>query len=108
RELCLSKYNKIPIIQKASSWESIPIFECRQNLVDVEKLHSDDIISKPMYYKQGIPNSLQSCFVREEVAELLLKAAKNLPREFKIVVYDGYRPYEVQYNLYKSFYEKIK
>lgn len=104
----MNTYDKIPMIKKASSWEMIPIRECGQKLVNVEKLDSDYIVSKPMYYIQSIPNSLKSCYVREEIAELLLQAAKSLPSEFKLVVYDGYRPYQVQLSLYQSYYNQLK
>lgn len=104
----MNKYDPIPRLRKASSWESIPINECGQNLVNIEQLDSDRIVSKSMYYIQSIPGSLKHCYVREEVAELLLQASKNLPSELKLIVYDGYRPYDVQYNLYRSYYEKLK
>lgn len=60
------------------------------------------------YYKQGISGSYFDCYVRESVAKKLLEAQNYLPKEFKFLIYDGYRPICIQQKLWNHYRQKIK
>ncbi len=61
-----------------------------------------------MYFTQQIPGSLQSIYVRQNAYERLLQALALLPEEYSFIVYDGYRPLQVQKHLFQCFYDEIK
>lgn len=85
------------------SKENIPIRENNEKLIRLSGL-SNKIIVAPYYFKQGIPGAINECYLRESVVEKLLKATKYLPDNHYFHVFDAWRPYEVQQNLY----EKVK
>lgn len=51
---------------------------------------------EPIYYQQQIPDSLQVIYVREGVYKRLQQALTLLPQEYSLLLYDGYRPFQVQ------------
>ncbi len=61
-----------------------------------------------MYYEQQIPNSLQSIYLRQNVYEKLVEAIALLPVSYSFILYDGYRPLQVQQYLFQLFSEEIK
>lgn len=73
----------------------------------VDKYHSK-IFVEPIYKNQGIKNTLGVVSVRKSIAERLIEATKLLPKGYGILVYDGYRPHEVQQAIFDDFYEQIK
>ena len=66
------------------------------------------IMCKPYYYMQGIPYAISDCYVRETVAKMLLQVQKSLQNEYKLCIYDGYRPIEVQQYLWNKQREFVK
>ena len=61
-----------------------------------------------MYFKQQIPNSLQSIYLRQNVCEKLIEAITLLPENYSFIVYDGYRPLQVQHYLFQLFADDIR
>lgn len=61
-----------------------------------------------MYFEQQFPYSLQSIYLRKNVYERLIEALNLLPQKYSFILYDGYRPLQVQQYLFKLFYEEIK
>lgn len=61
-----------------------------------------------MYYEQQIPNSLQSIYLRQSVIEKLIEAITLLPEKYSFILYDGYRPLQVQQYLFQLFSDEIK
>ena len=51
----------------------------------------------------GIDHAENQCFVREEVYDMLLKAAQALPEGFKFKLLDAWRPFALQHELYKVY-----
>lgn len=62
----------------------------------------------PIYYAQQIPSSLQSIYLRESAYERLKLALSLLPQKYSFILYDGYRPLQVQQFLFTQFSEQIK
>lgn len=100
---------EIPDYTNADSmiWKSIPIKECGENLVEISNL-SERIIVKPAYLEQGIQGAIKACYVRESIANKLLRVVENLPLEYNLLVLDAWRPLEVQQALFDDFSEMIK
>lgn len=102
------KQNQIPQHRNMEDWQTIEIREDRTNLIQISELDSQYIIEQPQYYLWEIPDALKNCYVREEVAERLLKAAKLLPAGYKFMVWDGFRPFEVQKALFDQYNAVLK
>lgn len=86
-----------PITANNASFHSseIAVGESFEPLIKIEGQHPR-IFTKPIYHQQKIPNSLQVIYVREGVYERLKEALSILPKIYSLVLYDGYRPFQVQ------------
>lgn len=85
----------------------VPIHENGERLVSL-KGYSSRIVVKPAYYENGISGAINDCFLREGAAELLKQAAKKLPEGHYFIVYDGWRPLEVQAALFKEVGDMLR
>ncbi|WP_196426759.1 M15 family metallopeptidase [Lysinibacillus cavernae] len=65
------------------------------------------IFIEPIYYQQQVPNSLRAIYVREGVSECLHDALTLLPQEYSLLLYDGYRPFQVQQYLFTYFSNQV-
>lgn len=86
-------------------WQAVvsrPINECREPLVDVRECGRRLVVS-PAYWHQGLEHALPTCYLRESVLERLIAAAERLPTGWQLVVWNGWRPYELQKALYDRF-----
>ena len=83
------------------------IQENRERLIQIEESHPRIFIS-PIYYIQKVPNSLQSIHLRESAYERLMQAVSLLPENYSFIVYDGFRPLQVQQFLFNHFSAQIK
>ncbi len=66
------------------------------------------IFVKPIYNLQHIPHSLKSLYLRDGAYECLKQAVRLLPENYRVIVYDGYRPLQVQQFLFTQFSQQIK
>lgn len=55
------------------------------------------------YPMLGMKNAEKQCWVREEVFEMLLKAVVALPNGYRFKIFDAWRPFALQHELY-TFY----
>ena len=62
---------------------------------------------EPIYYQQQIPDSLRVIYVREGVYERLQQVLTLLPQEYCLLLYDGYRPFQVQQHLFSHFSQQL-
>ncbi|UUV26350.1 hypothetical protein [Lysinibacillus sp. FN11] len=62
---------------------------------------------KPIYYQQQISNSLRVIYVREGVYERLQQVLTLLPQKYGLLLYDGYRPFQVQQYLFSHFSQQL-
>ncbi|NMB56041.1 MAG: M15 family metallopeptidase [Leptolinea sp.] len=97
-----------PIISgELGDWNVIAIRECNEELVSLRGIHNR-IIVEPQYFINNIPGALNDCLVRKTVAKKLVKAAEELPGNFSLVIWDGWRPTEVQTALFDEYKSRLK
>ena len=99
--------NPIPKLEYPILRHKPKVSESREPIVNITEVHPR-IFSKSMYFEQGIPNSLQAIYLRKTVFEKLIEALNLLPKEYGFILYDGYRPLQVQQHLFQLFSEEIK
>lgn len=73
----------------------------------VEILSNDMITVDMQYPKMGMCHAEQHCFVREEVYKMLNEAANKLPAGYKFKIFDAWRPFALQQELYEVYSNKI-
>ncbi|KGR84307.1 D-alanyl-D-alanine dipeptidase [Lysinibacillus odysseyi 34hs-1 = NBRC 100172] len=62
----------------------------------------------PIYYIQKAPNSLRSIYLRESAYERFMQAVSLLPENYSFIVYDGFRPLQVQQYLFNQFSAQLQ
>lgn len=60
------------------------------------------------YYHNPYPGSLITVFLRQQVAQQLTQAQNLLPSRYRLVIYDGYRPLQVQREIYYRYHLALK
>ncbi|TGA97480.1 hypothetical protein E4665_11560 [Sporolactobacillus shoreae] len=70
-----------------------------ENLVSMENV-SEKIKIYPSYYLQKLPGTSPQLFLREGVAEKIIRLAESLSGQLSLVLIDGWRSYETQRYLY--------
>lgn len=85
---------------------TIPVAECNAPLLPVSV--SPCLTTYPAYYKMGVPNAVNECFVRREVFDRLLEASRLLPDGIRLVILDGWRPFIVQQYLFDTLLNLIE
>lgn len=66
---------------------------------------SDDKINVQMQYPLlGYTNTVEDCYVRKTVYEKLLIAQSLLPEGYKIRIWDAWRPFSLQKELYEKYF----
>lgn len=73
----------------------------------VEILSNDSITVDMQYPKLGMRYAEQHCYVREEVYQMLIDAANRLPTGYQFKIYDAWRPFALQQELYEVYSDKI-
>ena len=73
----------------------------------VEILPDEKIDIKMMYPTLGFENAEERCIVREEVYALLKKAGELLPAGYRFRIWDAWRPFLLQKELYKRYSDEI-
>ena len=84
------------------------IQENNEQLIRIRENQHPRIFTKPIYYSQQIPNSLSDIYLREGTYEKVKKAISLLPTQYSFILYDGYRPLEVQQYLFNHYFEEMK
>lgn len=90
-----------PIQIKNSSTERPIISESREPLVAMNEIENRMFI-RSSYYEQQLPDSLQTIYLRRRAAEQLNKALSYLPEDYSFILYDGFRPLQVQSYLFEQ------
>lgn len=67
----------------------------------------DGILVRMQYPKLGMKNAEQGCFLRQGAYERLAEAQKRMPRGYHIAVWDAWRPFSLQKELFDSYYQSI-
>ena len=71
-------------------------------------LYPDKILVKSWYFGEGLPGSLPEAWLRESVYERLLIAAESLSDGMRLIIWDGWRSYELQKFLFDTLYSRYK
>lgn len=77
-----------------------------EKLIDVCAI-SNKIVFDGAYKKSGIKGAVDTAYLRESAAQKLCNAAAALPGEMVIKIFDAWRPYEVQLELYRHYFFNI-
>jgi zinc D-Ala-D-Ala dipeptidase len=106
----LADYSKklIPVSNNFR-WEGakkVKIEESGEKLLSLN-LIPEKFIARPQYFIQGIKGALPECYIREGAYDKLLEAAEKLPKGYKFLIYDAWRPEKVQNALYKKFQKEM-
>ena len=59
------------------------------------------------YPKLGMENAINECLVRKEVLDKLIEAKSYLPENITFKIWDAYRPFKLQEELYYKYKDKI-
>lgn len=81
--------------------------EQQEPIIQIKDEHPR-LFTKSMYFEQQIPGSLASIYLRKGVYEKLQKVLQLLPKEYSLILYDGFRPFQVQQNLFDLFLTEMK
>lgn len=73
-----------------------------EDMVCIDKIHPK-IYCANEYFKSKIPFSVNNCYVRKNVANKLVLIADSLPKNYKLKIFDAWRPYSVQKELYYKY-----
>lgn len=99
-----------PIPQRPlPDWQAlraIPIVENNEPLQPASL--SPVLATYPAYYKMGVPNAVDECFLRQGVFERLLDANRRLPEGLRLVILDAWRPFIVQQYLFDTLINLIQ
>lgn len=88
-------------------WKGLTIEECGEPLVSLWGIHPK-IQTLPIYFHKGINGANVEMYCRQGVADRLIKAATSLPRKYRLIIFDAFRPLLVQSNLFDSFEQQLK
>jgi D-alanyl-D-alanine dipeptidase len=108
---------EVPQLSSVSGWKEIPVQPSSEPLVPLGLSSNFNIFTSSIYFSEHdnspyLPNqlsgSLITIFIRQGVAERLIRAEEMLPRGYHLVVFDGWRPLEVQKSLYDEYYQSLK
>lgn len=81
-------------------------YEVSNNFVDeefVEIVDTDKIKVKMMYPLLNMDNGYKKCYVRKTVKEMLDKAAESLDDGYQFLIWDAWRPFSLQKELFEKY-----
>lgn len=73
----------------------------------VEILPDDRIEIAMQYPRLGMKNAEDKCLMRKEAAEKLYAAAAKLPKGYRFRIWDAWRPFALQHELYEVYSKDI-
>jgi D-alanyl-D-alanine dipeptidase len=96
----------LPPLTPNTGWQEVPIEPVSEPLVAVADL-GGRVHQNAAYHRMGLPGALAHCWVRESVGARLAEVAAGLPDGVELLVWDGYRPYEVQKALFDGYVDEL-
>ena len=98
RQITVNNYSGNPLIK-----------ENNEKLVRIqENQQHPRIFTKPIYHSQHIPHSLKDIYLREATYKKVIQAIELLPEQYSFILFDGYRPLQVQQYLFNHYYEEMR
>ena len=73
----------------------------------VEITEKDGFVIGLEYAKRGYQNAISKCLVQKEVLKRLKKASEYLPDNITFKIYDAYRPFSLQEELYYAYKKEL-
>lgn len=98
----------IPVIRGVQGWKGIEIRECKEPLVLLNERAPNLIAVDPQYYARDIDHASSNLYARRGVANRLVVAANLLPPDYKLLIWDAWRPLEVQQDLFDEHLNKLR
>ncbi len=96
-------YRAIPALEQPKIIDNIEL--CDSSFVEII---SDDFIKVELQYPiLNMQNAVDKCFVMQEVYEKLMLVKKFLPDGLKLKIWDAWRPFDLQFELYKKYCNEI-
>lgn len=92
----------IPQLKNTDGWREKIINENGEGLVSLSTINPERIDVDSRYYKDGFSSAKKECHIRETVARLLCKASETLPEGWKFVIFDAWRPLELQQQIFNK------
>lgn len=71
-------------------------------------LYPEKILTRSVYYNEGLPGSHSEVWVRQGVYECLLAVTEALNDNLRLVIWDGWRSYKLQSYLYEKQVSKMR
>jgi D-alanyl-D-alanine dipeptidase len=102
----MDRLDPIPPLHSNEGWRHVAITASDESLVPVDAIDAR-IIDRAQYHAWGLPGSLARSWAREGVAGRLARVAQGLPDGFTLVVWDAYRPLEVQAALFNAYLSEL-
>jgi D-alanyl-D-alanine dipeptidase len=102
----MGRLDSIPALPSNDGWREVDITASDEPLVPVDAIDTR-IIDRAQYHAWGLPGSLERSWVREGVAGRLVRVARGLPNGYTLVVWDAYRPLEVQAALFNAYLAEL-
>ncbi|NCN06458.1 MAG: M15 family metallopeptidase [Candidatus Pacebacteria bacterium] len=97
----------IPVLQPIDGWQNIQIDESGEPLVNLHKYTGKRLTVLPQYFIKGYREASFEQEIRAGVFERLLLAAEALPAEYRLVIWDAWRPKSLQSEIYNRFYQQL-
>lgn len=99
---------EIPKLVEVAGWKEVPVTECGEPLVLLNELRIPKLIVEPAYYIAGVKGSIPELYVRKSVADMLWKATFLIPGNYSLLVWDTWRPLQVQGSLFDQYKEEFR
>ncbi|MEW6583620.1 MAG: M15 family metallopeptidase [Actinomycetota bacterium] len=96
----------IPELRGTAGWREVPIDPVDEPLVRVADV-GGRVREDPQYFRMELPGAEPGCWVRQGVADRLVRAADALPAGLSLVVWDGHRSLETQGALWDAFVSEL-
>ncbi len=77
-------------------------------LVDLRSFQNPRLYISMEYSRRGIPGAISRCLLRRTAAERLMYALELLPPGYGFLIYDAWRPIQVQQALFDSYYQAVR
>jgi D-alanyl-D-alanine dipeptidase len=98
-------FKAIPNLKPVTGWREVPVIDNGEKLVAISELSSIKIKISSEYFNCKIPGSIMEIYVRESVAAGLVLASHLLTSNNSLLIWDGWRPLQVQKSLFDSYKE---
>jgi D-alanyl-D-alanine dipeptidase len=98
----------IPPPSAPAGWRRLTIRECGEPLVGLTDYAPDRLVVDPRYYQAGYVGALAESYARATVARRLVTAAGFLPPDWRLVIFDAWRPQAVQQQLFDTYLARLR